>query len=373
MPKETQQVTQKFTLTTVKKIKPIKYNTYTPTKDDFDIPINPFSNTLKTKKKASIVQKLNVHKNLQKYKSINYHPTHINVTKNTKTTHKLRTSTQSIQRNKPQHEIHSNIRKADTNSDTLLDPFGKTNLYPIKMIPAQTQRKIMKRIRIGNKNQEAIHSHNFYSQRRFANQKKLYKDIPVHHRQTQQNNFHITPEPKRHLLNPESEEKKQNKQGKEYFRPKPLLLSHEDFYKEDFQGHHKHGFTWRDKVTFVREAMIPPVTEKVEKASVIERPEYSQPLPPLSKPKFLRDRIDSIRNYLNMVDMKPTRKPVKYFMKSASSNSEDQSQESAKFYIMREGWANHQTTTTTTVSKHKRRSRRTLFFLSPTVPYNKYF
>ncbi|OWR51509.1 putative choline o-acyltransferase [Danaus plexippus plexippus] len=110
----------------------------------------------------------------------------------------------------------------------------------------------------------------------------------------------VTEKPRQYVIRPMFDHIDGFNLRDKYFRPKPLLVNNDDFYREKFQLHHQSdAITLRQKINYVRDMMPSPVPKDNDR-HVIERPSY---LPPKTKPKFLRDRIDSIRNYLFNTDV----------------------------------------------------------------------
>ncbi|KOB73817.1 Choline acetyltransferase [Operophtera brumata] len=144
------------------------------------------------------------------------------------------------------------------------------------MMTPLAQRKIM--INKNRMQQTSLFSPFSRSNRRHSYMKPTRIHIPV------------TSMPRQLLL-----KQKFQSQSSKYFRPKPILLqSDDDFYSEKFKLRHHpiNGLTWKEKVGFVQDALRNQFTLP-EKQNVIERPSY------VEKPKFLRDRVDSVRNYVS--------------------------------------------------------------------------
>ncbi|CAH0724064.1 unnamed protein product, partial [Brenthis ino] len=343
--KETKNRVTQSTEKMYKKSRKIKYNTYKPTEEDLYIfTLKPqYLGKYKFTHRKTNISKLSVpFGHLEKNKIIlKPNKQHVSTTLSEISTLNDQISKHNIE---AKHKsIYSFARK-----ENLLDPFGKTNLYPIKNLPSHTQRKVMKRIRLSKQNKEilAMDTNDFFSNRRNSDTKfsrsRNYRTLPP-----------VTVLPKEYVIRPLFEEQR--------FRPKPIIIDNDnDFYRKDFDNHHRsNALSLREKVNHIKDSIQVPLP--VEEEVTIERPVYSTN----KNPKFLRDRIDSIRDYLYNVDyIKSTQSPKNVLVKPVEMQNED-----PLYYFRRSGWYNYESTAKVSSIKGKptKRKRRTIFFLSPTV------
>ncbi|XP_050349544.1 metacaspase-2-like [Nymphalis io] len=363
------QIYTRSTLKVLKKAKTIKYNTYKPTEEDTEFKIKPLTvpsnkisqkqlqlhyllstksmgDNMKTKK---ISMKTNVSKKIDLFKS-----------KTTKSPHSI-----------IRHEVETkNAKRMNSLDESLLDRFRKPNLYPAVKKPSIKRRKVMKRLRLSNKEKDipTINTNDIFSLRKNAHllqksPQSLYKDLISNP---------ATAIPKQYIIHPKfSKIDAAIKLRQEYMRPKPLFLAYDkDFYRDDYQTHHhSKALSLREKVNHIRDSLRKPSSD-VQEQAVIERPTY---LSKNSKPKFLRDRIYSIRNYLHNNDfVRSTQFPIKHYLEETSTTYSPYID--PLYYFRRSGWYEVRTSTQDpTTVRPTRRKRRTIYFLSPTVPYYRYF
>ncbi|XP_064072503.1 uncharacterized protein LOC135193536 [Vanessa tameamea] len=252
----------------------------------------------------------------------------------------------------------------------LLDPFGKTNRYHVVKKPSIKRRKVIRRLHLTNKEKDipTIVTNDVFSLRKNVN--LLQKSPQRLLRDFIQNSAIATP--KKYVIHPSFRQiDAAIKSREQYIRPKPLFLAYDkDFYREDYQTHHRiKALSLREKVNHIRDTLPVPPSDEHEQP-VIERPSY---LPLNSKPKQLRDRIYSIRNYLQNKDLvKSTQIPIKnYLVETTTTYSPFMD---PLYYFRRSGWYEVKTSTKEpSTVRPTRRKRRTIYFLSPTVPYYRYF
>ncbi|CAK1543739.1 unnamed protein product [Leptosia nina] len=326
---------------TYKKSKKIKYNTYKPkTEEDFDTSVNSLIN----RKKYTTIALTST---ISKAHNFIAHPDKRvngkNLFFNKENMHKV------IQKNASKLLKKNSFKNVKTNGYVQL---ANTFLYPVKKINSANQRKVMKRIRL-HKNREvlAMDTKDFFS-RRFHDRAPFKEPpgtplAPV---------TPVTPNPKQYELRPTFEKIDRALNPRDYFRPKPVIIDQEsDFYKNNFLSHH-HGnsLSLRERIELVRNNL--PLQDYSQGA--IENPLY---LPRKMKPKFLRDRVDSFRNYLHNSDY------VKASESDRNLDTFDPRFEKSPSYFRRR---NVVETMTNTSRRPTRRKAITVFFLSPTVPYN---
>jgi hypothetical protein len=261
--------------------------------------------------------------------------------------------------------------KPSKNSEIiLLDPFSKTNLYPIKMDIPKNQKKLTRRIQLAGNNKPimTMNTAEFFAQRRLVTQKSPenpFKKRPPPFI------IHKPPSISRHImLRPKFD---QFDKSKLIYKTKAVRLQNKDnFFRDDFQAHHRlAGLSWKDKVNYMHQVFEKaPTTSKpmVKIDNVLARP------PPPSQPRLLRDRVDSIRNYLVTAKAKPS--TSYHFFPPPDDESDDfHDTDLSAFSALRSNWLEVKSSPpATTVRKRRRtRQRKTIFFLSPTVPYNRYF
>nr|XP_037867451.1 putative uncharacterized protein DDB_G0282133 [Bombyx mori] len=303
-----------------RKLKTIKYNTFRPSIDDD-------ASTSDKTRKSQIKHNLTIN-----------HGNGQNIVQNTYFKDHLPTFSKTL-----------TIKNNKYETKSMLEPFLKTNLYPIKLMPAKIQRKVMRRMQF-NKKETALatrQSAASMTNNLFNRPKFVHKSVSANTRQR--------------VLKPtfENIDRAKTKLINNY--PQTVYRQNDrDFYKEDFETHHKLGLTWKEKVNYVQEALkqfMPNPRSKYE--NVIEKPFI-----PNNKPGFLRDRIDSVRSYLYEADYaKPEKGNKDYFLKTLDGPTG-----------LEPPYAGERVVEETTKKRKKtRRKRRTLFFLSPTVPYNRYF
>lgn len=356
-----------------KKVKIIKYNTYKPNEDDAD-------DKIKSQTSANYEK---IHKQLEYPK---YTSSTISLRRNLNTKIKqspiAKHAFDISKKHKPKIVKNGNTEVRDETDavhftkinkikGNLLDPFEKTNLYIINKPPSHTQRKVLKRIRLPNKDKDIVtmNTKDFFSRnlQRLKNVQAPRQNINVPKP--------ITPIPKHYILRPKFDKIDVNvKPRKEYIRPKPLfVMSNNDFYRDNFKTHHRsNALSLREKVNHIRYSLPQPPSDEPEQ--VIERPTYPTPN---TKPTLLRDRINSIRNYLHNSNFaRSTQFPLNYNY-IIERTTFDPPYRDPLYYFRRSGWYETLpsiiTEITTTMRKPTRRQRRTIFFLSPTVPYYRYF
>ncbi|CAH3932355.1 unnamed protein product [Pieris brassicae] len=319
-------------ITPLLKVKKIRYNTYKPkTEEDLDTTILKFN-----KKKFSTintVQKLVTNSDYRLLSRTTNKEEKISNNKNKYLNHQKYSGVPKV----PVKDMRTII----VHTKSVIDPLAKTNLYPVQRIPSTSQRKVMKRIRL-HKNKEllAMDTNDFFSRRHI--------DV---HRESGGNSHgilrkgYLTPKPKEYIIRPTFKMIDKPRS----FRPKPILIESDSFYKNHFPRNRGKGSALIEQVDYVRDTTKEPQT-------VLERPAY---LPPQRKPKFFRDRIDSIRNYVHNSD---------YLRASDSAGEIDRYAvyREPEFNFRRHEWIETTTNIRTTV-KYTRRKPRTIFFLSPTV------
>nr|XP_053605516.1 MATH and LRR domain-containing protein PFE0570w-like [Plodia interpunctella] len=192
----------------------------------------------------------------------------------------------------------------------------------------------------------------------------------------------VTPRQRNILLRP----KFQGTDPKDFkvkrYSPKPLIRD-VGFFREDFQ-HHKPSLSWRDRMKFLQGILHKkiPRTSTEDTESVLDVPHVQ--LAGGIKSKFLRDRINSIRSYVYSADFsKTTARTLSktYFFSPEFSDLSKEEQIIGPLeavYLRRNNQDKRDTPmtavpTTTNNPGKSRRTPRTIFFLSPTVPYNRYF
>ncbi|XP_063387771.1 uncharacterized protein LOC134673693 [Cydia fagiglandana] len=259
-----------------------------------------------------------------------------------------------------------------------------TYLHPIEKLSKQTQRRSFNRIHIKNRKRPMImmNTDDFLSFRRPVTTKGNYfgmvksDSLPVPRLQIKVEPVG-TPVPKRVILRPKFnsfEDFKMNPVRR--VMPKEIIMPDDrDFYRSNFQFHHKPGQSWREKIDEVRTKLKPRRRSGVETARkikfepVIDVPYY---MPTLMKPNFLRDRVESVRTYIyneeqNQVNGRRHFKSPPRVDKSGVIVDASETQEHMYYS------AERSPEQTLSPSPQVTRPKKTIFFLSPTVPYNRYF
>ncbi|CAF4818470.1 unnamed protein product [Pieris macdunnoughi] len=253
------------------KVKKIRYNTYKPkTEEDFDSTILKLN-----KKKFSTINTVQKAVTKSDYRLLSSTTYKEKITSNKKNKHLNHLKYSGA----PKGPV-KDMRKIIVHTKSVMDPLAKTNLYPVQRIPSTSQRKVMKRIRL-HKNKEllAMDTNDFFSRR--------HNEVPESRGKSHgilRKGF-FTPKPKEYIIRPTFKmiDKPQS------FRPKPIIIESDSFYKNHFPRNRGKSLSLIEQVDYFRDTIKEPQT-------VLERPAY---LPPHTKPKFLRDRIDSIRNYVH--------------------------------------------------------------------------
>ncbi|CAH2241062.1 jg4591 [Pararge aegeria aegeria] len=348
--------------------KTIKYNTYKPKGDDYEVSMKPYiiSNYKSAKQRkfnvlSTILPNQKMKKTLPILKKKNDIFHHL---KN-ETVHSKKT------KSKPPSKINQINFKKKGNKRRLLTSFEKTNLYPLTKFPSKAHRKVMKRIHLPNNSKKiiAMDTTDLLISRHLAT-KSMIKVIYTHKAPISHPLQNIvTVNPKHRIIHPIIDKVDGIiKPSQKYFKPKPIFYDNEDFYRNKIITHHQNdALSLRKKVNHIKASF--PISNSNDPANfVIDRPMYL--LPSNTKPKLLRDRIDSIRNYVyNAENILPTQGTTKRVLESTIKDEGPYID--PLYYFRRSGWYDDyvegRTPTTTTTRKPTKRQRRTIFFLSPTV------
>ncbi|XP_063635510.1 uncharacterized protein LOC134806154 [Cydia splendana] len=259
-----------------------------------------------------------------------------------------------------------------------------TYLHPIEKLSKQTQWRSLNRIHIKNRKRPIImmNTDDFLYFRKPVTTKGNFFEmvksdsLPVPRHQINVPSVRTTV-PKRVILRPKFnsfEDFKMNPLRR--VMPKEVIMPDDrDFYRSNFQFHHKPGQSWREKIGEVRTKLKPRRRSGVETARkikfepVIDVPYY---MPTLMKPNFLRDKVESVRTYIyneekNQVNGRRHFKSPPRVDKSGVIVDASDTQEHMYYS------AERSPEQTQSPSPQVTRPKKTIFFLSPTVPYNRYF
>ncbi|XP_069357533.1 uncharacterized protein [Maniola hyperantus] len=274
-----------------------------------------------------------------------------------------------IDETRPPSQIKKTNLKKDGNKERL-PSFKKKNLYPLMKLPSKAHRKVMKRIRLPNKNKEIIsmNTKDFLTHSKLpvkSNAKEILHKAPLSPRIQ---NIATVKSKYTHIRPIFDKFDGIIKSSLEYYKPKPIFFTNnDDFYRKDFRNHHQSdALSLREKVNYIK---LHPITNtNVPVKTVMDRLMY---LPP-SKP--VRHRIEYVRNYFYNTEVT---NPTQSIKKTVESTTKDEKPYlDPLYYFRRSGWYEDNfegiMPTTTTTRKPTKRQRRTIFFLSPTIPYNYY-
>ncbi|XP_026727089.1 uncharacterized protein LOC113493351 [Trichoplusia ni] len=258
-------------------------------------------------------------------------------------------------RNLHKNIVNKNIKQMNFNKGSLLSPFGKLNSFASKIVPPpKVPIKPMKRMKLGNRRMEVMtmNTQDFFSQHRFVTSRNLFKNRPAINRP-------VTSFPRHTILRPKFDTIDKSR-VKYKVRPKPLIMKHTDsMFGDHFDTVKQNKPSNSDKNIVPRIGLI---SRKSRINNVIDRPIWRT----TEKPKFFKDRIDSIRNYLyNSEFVKATEKTVLLDHMVGKRVSSEEGRPAAPRRQDGDG--------STTQEPNTPRPRRTIFFLSPTLSYNQYF
>ncbi|KPI99553.1 hypothetical protein RR46_03918 [Papilio xuthus] len=203
-----------------------------------------------------------------------------------------------------------------------------------------------------------INTKDFFSQRRFYS-KDVFKDLSKARRVPFVLQYPATPRATHVVLRPVFRNYGVvNVRQEQKVAAPPNARRDATQYEKQLKDDEKSKLTlWQDKIVSFQNLLLDEL-----KSNVLEKPEAAAPATE-------RGLFDGLYNY---DDLHAPAKIKKYYLKYLSGANNNKIAKNREVYRKTLDPKNFKNTSTTTESSSKR-SRRTIFFLSPTVPYNRYF
>ncbi|KAI8421313.1 hypothetical protein MSG28_008344 [Choristoneura fumiferana] len=260
--------------------------------------------------------------------------------------------------------IKSNTKQDMHNKSSIYDPLNKKNIYPVKKL-ISNPRKIIKRLKLANKRNDIVtmNTEDFFSRRLGVTRKDKIGDILKLYPKPVLKLRLVTTKPKSVILRPKFSSL--NTFTKKPAIKKPVILQNMDvdYYRSLAASQYRRsGAIWGTAKNKIPEKPAGP-TRVGFGDPVIDAPYY---IPTVMKPKFLRDRVNSIRSYIYNAEKKPSYR--RHFL----NHPGDPDDADDSFVQYSKGNSRDEEDTDTPVHRITK-PKKTIFFLSPTIPYNRYF
>ncbi|KPJ20170.1 hypothetical protein RR48_02428 [Papilio machaon] len=203
-----------------------------------------------------------------------------------------------------------------------------------------------------------INTKDFFSQRRFYS-KDVFKDLTKARRVPFLLQYPATPRATHVVLRPVFRNYGVvNVRQEHNFAAAPSARKDARQYENRLKDDEKSKLSlWQDKIVSFQNLLLDEL-----KSNVLEKPEAAAPATE-------RSVFDGLYNYN---DLQAPAKIKKYYLKYLTGANNNKIAKNLEVYRRKLDPKNFKNISTTTESSSKR-SRRTIFFLSPTVPYNRYF